>query len=194
MTIQYQIIQIDETGLHPLCSVVRACRRVLTVAAELLSKQRNIRTRAVLTMIGDRWGQHMLRHDFRLVDQVLITKDVEKSFFVSREKVNRLREMIPEGHTTSYESRDPNAFLPGQNTKEKALGKWGGAILCHDQDGGKCILSLSGLPELWDEAVVLVTAIRLGWLLERDVLTHFSPNRNPHLREILEVFFQQDDC
>jgi hypothetical protein len=86
-----------------------------------------------------------------------------------QEKCWRLKSFRTEGHLTSYESRDPDN------------GKWGGAVYAGDY-----IFSFSGLPELWDEAAMLVLAIRLGYLHEQDVIPDMMPDmRNPHWYPLL---------
>ena len=60
-----------------------------------------------------------------------------------REKVHRLSQHLE--HLSSWQSRDPDN------------NKWGGAIVA-----GIYYLSFSGLPELCDEAIVLITARTLG--------------------------------
>lgn len=62
---------------------------------------------------------------------------------LAQEKALRLATKLSLGHVLSWQSRDPAANL------------WGGAAyICM----GNIILSFSGLPELWDEAICLATA------------------------------------
>lgn len=91
-----------------------------------------------------------------------------KRIEVALEKGRRLQNW-PE-HLTSFQSRNHN------------VGCWGGAIR-----GRNFIFSFSGLPELWDEAVTFVLAIRLRQLQESDVLRQIGEDRNPHLRPLLEI-------
>lgn len=86
----------------------------------------------------------------------------------SQEKDIRLRRELNNGHMSSWESRDP------ENDK------WGGAIYAY-----KYIYSFSGLPELADEAVMLITAI-----LEKDLPKEMADNiaersKNPIYHELL---------
>ncbi len=63
---------------------------------------------------------------------------------LAQEKPLRLAaNMTKLGHVLSWQSRDPEANL------------WGGAVYIRI---GNIILSFSGFPELWDEAIGLVTA------------------------------------
>ena len=76
--------------------------------------------------------------------------------------------------TTSYDSRNPDLL------------RWGGAVGIGSHNGrGDLILSFSGLPELWDEAAMLVTAVRSHVMSEDFVLAKISEERNPHLRPLL---------
>jgi len=97
-----------------------------------------------------------------------------KYYTLAREKIRQL-ESHPL-HRTSHQSRDPDAIV-----EEMAWGKWGGGIRT---DNGN-LLSFSGLPELWDEAVVFVVAIKHGWLEKTSVLRRISRKRNPHLRRLI---------
>lgn len=90
---------------------------------------------------------------------------VEKRVEFAIEKGKRLYGLTD---FTSYESRRPE------------MDRWGGAVR-----GRELIFSFSGLPELWDEAAMLVLAIRLGQLQETDVCDVISEERNPHLRLLL---------
>lgn len=72
---------------------------------------------------------------------------IKKYHDFSREKADRLRLNIAMGHSSSWQSRNPDE------------NHWGGAIRA-----GGAILSFSGLPELADEALTLEVARRLGML------------------------------
>ena len=71
----------------------------------------------------------------------------QKYLELAQEKARRLAEH-PD-HWSSWQSRNPDE------------GKWGGAV-----NAGAYIFSFSGLPELADEAAMLLTALSLGFLLE----------------------------
>ncbi|MBP6858911.1 MAG: hypothetical protein KBC33_03745 [Candidatus Pacebacteria bacterium] len=78
--------------------------------------------------------------------------DPEKSrkyFDYCQEKAARLAEH--RNHVSSWQSRDPNRD------------RWGGAIRCKEH-----ILSFSGLPEIWDEAIVLT----IGYIYPCRIILH----------------------
>ncbi|MDP3014432.1 MAG: hypothetical protein Q8M92_09335 [Candidatus Subteraquimicrobiales bacterium] len=82
---------------------------------------------------------------------ICLPVDVKKTHYLGLEKGRRLiRSMKSFGHISSHQSRDP---------KFKKWGKWGGAIIAGDY-----IISFSGLKELFDEAAVVVLALKIGWL------------------------------
>ena len=99
--------------------------------------------------------------------------EVHKCIVRSQEKPWRLLN-FPD-HVSSYQSRDPNAVLHNQSAAEiKPYGKWGGAIRA-----GAMILSFSGLPELGDEAAMLLTALKLGQInfVKADAIAVISHNK-----------------
>jgi hypothetical protein len=65
---------------------------------------------------------------------------------------------------SSWQSRNPDEE------------KWGGAVVA-----GNFLLSLSGLPELGDEAVMLVTAFLVGWSDETEIRQIATISSNPFL-------------
>jgi hypothetical protein len=74
-----------------------------------------------------------------------------KYYVYSMEKADRLRSNVTQGHRTSFQSRDENK-------------KWfGGAI-----STPRMILSFSGFQEMWDEAVMLATAVNLRLISRSD--------------------------
>ncbi len=96
----------------------------------------------------------------------------EKYFELSQEKAKRLFSQVnmnlPNGHTTSFESRI---------VEEE---KYGGAIYvnCHSTI---FILSFSGMPELIDEAMMVVLADRLSKDIDKPVRTKIEAcKRNPY--------------
>lgn len=107
-------------------------------------------------------------------------KKKAKYYALANEKVRRLE--IHRGHLTSYQSRNPKASVVSI-TGPQPWGQWGGGIRT---DNGYRI-AFSGLPELWDEAVMFVAAIKLGWSDKTKTLRHISRKRNPHLRPLLEA-------
>lgn len=80
------------------------------------------------------------------------SEKAKKYFDLSAEKATRLNRMYDErGDLSSWQSRNPDEQ------------QWGGAIIA-----GDWVLSCSGLPELWDEAVMLATAVISGILAYAD--------------------------
>lgn len=78
----------------------------------------------------------------------------------SQEKGWRL--FLNYGHLSSFQTRNEN---------EK---KWAGAIVA-----GNYIISFSGLPELGDEAVMIVLASKLGWLDSETAKAIVAISSNP---------------
>ncbi|GEM_PF-1678999 len=102
---------------------------------------------------------------------------VERYLTFAQEKAKRLAEN-PD-HKSSWQSRD--------ETKDQ----WGGAIRA-----GRYILSFSGFPELVDEAVMLLTALKWdkrfggynGDAIHQDVDEAAKASNNPHFAELLAVY------
>jgi hypothetical protein len=92
---------------------------------------------------------------------------MEKYEIVSKEKGERLFNH-PE-HFSSWESRDP------ENKQ------WGGAIRTLT-----FIFSFSGLPELGDEAVMLVSAVRLKYLSYADAVRIAAISNNPFFQKLFD--------
>lgn len=88
----------------------------------------------------------------------------EKYLVFCQEKARRLAAYRE--HQTSYESRDP-----GQN-------KWGGAVR-----GGEFIFSMSGLPELGDEAVMLALLCDLKEATQSPIFGGREPVQLGHQNE-----------
>ncbi|MFA6256407.1 MAG: hypothetical protein WC606_04450 [Candidatus Absconditabacterales bacterium] len=77
-----------------------------------------------------------------------ISSDKQPKYrYLAYEKPSRLFTNLPEGHLSTYESRDTKFIFPQNN---QPWGKWGGAILINDFT----IYAFSGFPELLDEAFV----------------------------------------
>lgn len=92
----------------------------------------------------------------------------EKYFDLSAEKATRLNRMYDErGDLSSWQSRNPDQQ------------QWGGAIIA-----GGWVLSCSGLPELWDEAVMLATAVISGFLTYADAKSIADISGNARFIEI----------
>jgi len=110
--------------------------------------------------LGDRSGGYFSTRGFgyiedpnavppMLVGEVTNGKD-DKYIEFSLEKSGRLHEHTDDGHELSSESRDPDQ------------GKWGGSVKAVDPHGHIWILSFSGLPEMLNEAAMLLVAVLIG--------------------------------
>jgi len=75
-------------------------------------------------------------------------------------------------------------------TRDEAVDKWGGAVLVNDADDG-LILSFSGLPELADEAVVMMTAVLLGWNTRKEMLAISAISSNPFFPTLEKLFVER---
>jgi hypothetical protein len=179
-------ISYKERGLGPFSHIARLSQRVFETATLLLSDSGDIRHYGVLTILSDKWSPLMLRHvpDCMSENNPIDLDKLNKYTALSEEKIFRL--LVNHRHSTSYQSRDPEAIIRGQAKDQKPWGKWGGAILC-THNNQRYFLSFSGLPELWDEAMMFALAIKLGWIKKSSVLKKISPKRNPHLRPLLEA-------
>ena len=106
----------------------------------------------------------------------------EKYYELSQEKATRLFSQVimhlPNGHTTSYESR---------NEEEN---KYGGAVYLHGYSTS-IILSFSGMPELIDEAMMLVLADKLARDIRLNQISKIEAcARNPYWKTLRENFFE----
>lgn len=106
----------------------------------------------------------------------------KKYFNYSQEKALRLFSQVnlhlKNGHTTSYESRNVNENM------------YGGAILL-ESHSISVILSFSGMPELIDEAMMLVVADRLVRLYGLKNVTKIEAvERNPYWKPLWDKFRQ----
>lgn len=97
-----------------------------------------------------------------LIGEVVSTEKREKYFNFAREKAKRLGDIPIPAHVSSWITRDPERD------------KWGGGITTHNY-----YMSFSGLPELADEAAMLLAALRLGFLTkdEADGIAKKSNNQ-----------------
>lgn len=96
----------------------------------------------------------------------------EDYFKFSPEKAIRLKNLTE--HLSSWQSRNPNR-------KE-----WGGAIKSPD-----FILSFSGLPELADEAVVLLIAYGFGWINYNQLWEIVRISDNPYVEPLYRKLYYQ---
>ncbi|MBI2013324.1 MAG: hypothetical protein HYS87_00600 [Candidatus Colwellbacteria bacterium] len=98
-----------------------------------------------------------------------------KYFELAQEKANRLDAHIKTmGHKSSWQSRDP------------AKNQWGGAIFANGW-----IFSFSGLPELADEAAMVLVAMRFGFLNPRQVAEITAKSLNPFVDLVLTKIMQR---
>lgn len=108
--------------------------------------------------------------------------EVDRLMAVALEQATRLA--LHPFSRTSYSSRKPSAEIVDFQGNSQPWGQRGGAVRA-------ClhILSYAGhkFPEKWNEAVVFVLAIKLGWIKPEKALSRISPKRNPHLRPLLEA-------
>lgn len=89
-----------------------------------------------------------------------IEKEKEEKYFnFSQEKAKRLFSQIPNGHTSSYQSK---------NEEEE---KFAGAIYFKFYWRLPIIFSFSGKSELLDEAMVYVLGERISWHIEKSALS-----------------------
>ena len=93
-------------------------------------------------------------------------------FDFSQEKANRL--IVSIELSSSFQNRDPDN------------GRWGGAIKTSDY-----VLSFSGLPELGDEAVMLLTAYSFSWLTEEQIVKIAKISSNPHVAPLFRKLYSR---
>jgi len=100
----------------------------------------------------------------------------ERYYTFSKEKGERLYMLLHIGHLGSYQSRDP----------EK--NRWGGAIWAR-----KFIFSFSGLPELADEALMLVLAIANQDIFLHEAREIAERSNNNVFEELYNLALQDSD-
>lgn len=98
----------------------------------------------------------------------------EKLSLTAAERALRLLDHLSLGHVSSYQSRDPKT------------GKRSGAIL-----GDKFILSFAGLPEWASEAVMLVTAYRLGLADVKRINDIRAISINPYFEVLNDMMYMK---
>lgn len=118
-----------------------------------------------------------------------IPNDVEeKYFFLSEEKGTRLNNNISQGHTTSFESRDPDS---------RPYGHWGGSVLCSfvglntspasaHFTLSRFITFFSGMPELIDEAMMVSVGEIVAKLANLRMIETDAHTRNQYWRQIFD--------
>ncbi len=148
--------------------------KVLTKAVELLHAQGMNHAGGYLCLTSAAMAPLMAISAWGTIPEEKILQCSE----VVQEKIRRLQEHPL--HFTSYQSRDPGAEITVSQGRKWQWGKWGGAIFT-----GEYYLSFTGLPELWDEAAMFVTALQMEWMEETALLRRISRPRNPHLRPLI---------
>jgi hypothetical protein len=157
-----------------LCDLIKTTQIVLEKALELLKEAGDERLGGFTTIIReDLWPLVV-----RIPMGVIPVEKVHKWSELSTEKCLRL--MQKEEHFASYESRDPEAKITTLQGEIEEWGQWGGGI-----KAWKHLLGFSGLPELWDEALELVVAVKTDLLNRTIALNNISSERNPHFRILL---------
>jgi len=106
--------------------------------------------------------------------------DMRRTFGISQEKPDRLHQHLPEGHISSWESRD-------FDNRE-----YGGGIITPPQsngyDEGKGKMgSFSGLVEHGDEALVLVEWLYFNWIMWDDAQKFMNISGNDLLVPLIEA-------
>jgi hypothetical protein len=149
--------------------VVATAQKIVTRAHRYLKISENTK----------RQGGYLVVMNHRSEELVLLAKVgqiskelTHKCETLAREKAWRLYSRV--GDWTSFESRDVEAEVmvydysqPPQLAYTRPWGQWGGAVR-----GNRYIFSFSGFPEMLDEAMMFVLAIKMGelekdWVLER---------------------------
>lgn len=165
----------QDTGIE-VCRAILTMRQIMERAVPLMKKQGETRSGGFFCLSGENMAPLVLIEPYGEMSEEKRGKYAE----LAREKLVRLSSFP--SHSTSYQSRNPDAVIVDSQKNERSWGKWGGAVRAGDY-----IASFSGLPELWDEAIMFVLAVRMGWISEADTLRRISRKRNPHLRLLLEA-------
>ena len=132
--------------------------------------------RGYLTLMNGVTGEIVFTVPFGEIPE----EKIEKYFELSQEKANRLfthvNMHLPNGHTTSFESR---------NEGEQ---KYGGAVFLNGRQSS-VILSFSGMTELIDEAMMLVLADQLAINIHLKGITRIEAcKRNPYWKSLQDKF------
>lgn len=159
-----------------LWEIIQTTQTVFNKALVLLKDAGDERTGGYATIIREDLWPLIVRVPFGVIPLEKAPKWSE----LSTEKCLRLMEN--KDHFASYESRNPEAEITTLQGIIEKWGKWGGGI-----KAWKHLLGFSGLPELWDEAVELVVAIKCNLLSKTIALHNISQERNPHFRTLLAV-------
>ncbi len=167
-----------DVGSDTGCEIRRAALmvdRILKRAVLLMMEQGETRSGGYFCLSGKKMSPLVLIRCCGEVPEEKCGKYAERA----REKLTRLADHT--SHFTSYQS-SPDMIIVDSQNNERPWGKWGGAVRARNY-----IASFSGLPELWDEAMMLVLAVRMSWLSEKNTLRRIGPKRNPYLRPLLET-------
>jgi hypothetical protein len=126
-----------------------------------------------LDLDGKKGGAFCIFQGGRIILHALIgdipDEKVKKYWDLAAQKAERLS--IFDGHVSSWQSRRPPTH-------------WGGAVRCTEM-----IFSFSGLPESWDEALMLLTAVDSDSMTREraDIIAGISDN--PHWNPIRQAYF-----
>ncbi|OGG69494.1 hypothetical protein A3I99_01045 [Candidatus Kaiserbacteria bacterium RIFCSPLOWO2_02_FULL_45_11b] len=161
--------------------MVAIAQKIVTRAHHFLRVKENVNKRGGYFVVVN----HQ-RAEFILAVKIgQVSKEkTEKYEVLAREKAWRLYGHI--GNWTSFESRNEKAGVvvydsirPHCPAWTELWGQWGGAVR-----GNRYIFSFSGFPELLDEAMMFVLAIKMGELNREWVLERFGA-RNEYLAPFL---------
>jgi len=171
---------IEMLGKHtqyPIERIILYMPILLDLAKGMTDKpHRKDDRRGYLTLLSVPAGQILFTIPFGEIPN----EKFEKYFELSQEKAMRLYYEInmhlPNGHTTSFQSRD------------ESIDKYGGAIYsnCHIYQH---IFSFSGIPELIDEAMMIVLAKQLAKDDGHEIVTEIEAlERNPYWKPLAQSF------
>ncbi|HEV8666248.1 MAG TPA: hypothetical protein VN665_00155 [Candidatus Paceibacterota bacterium] len=100
------------------------------------------------------------------------SEKLSKYWTLAEQKATRLSDHIPYArHISSWQSRNPTN------------NHWGGAI-----KAPRHVYSFSGLPEMYDEAFMLLLATELSELKVEDAAAIAAISSNPHWRQLAERY------
>ena len=178
-------ITSETSAFGNFAHIVDVGGKVLGKAVELLKAADDHRDCGVLTIMSEKTSPIALRQAFVWGLPVASFRRLPKYAIISAEKAQRVWWLNAQrGDMASFQSRDPQAMLDGQEEGEP-WGQWGGAIVCNTPH--KQVLSFSGLPELWDEAAMYVLAVKLGWMSDKNERLQIEAEGNPRIDELLNV-------
>jgi hypothetical protein len=157
--------------------VVATAQKIVTCAHRYLKMNESITKQGGYLVVVNHRNEELVL----LAKVGQISKELtHKCETLAREKAWRLCNYVDDW--TSFESRDVEAKVvvydyswPQRPAYTDSWGKWGGAVR-----GNRYIFSFSGFPELLDEAMMFVLAIKMGELDEEWVIERFGA-RNKYL-------------